>query len=136
MDTKTILEKINNCNHLITLYLGAEEQLEQLEATAPEAYAALRDDIGSVAFEKAIGELCMIAGVEEMEVVEMFTPTEPNASVKEMGQRWDDLWEFYNVAVKLPPSFNNILDAVEDCISRQRDMIIAAGYDEELDILV
>lgn len=136
MDTKKIIEKINNYIHLINLYLEAERQLEQLEATAPEAYAALRDDIGSVALEEAVEELCMIAGVEEMEVIEMLTTTEPDANMEEMGQRWDDLWEIYNVAVEVPPSFNNILDAVEDCISRQRDMIIAAGYADELDILV
>ena len=136
MDTKKILEKINNCNHLITLYLGAEEQLEQLKATAPEAYAALRDNLGSIALEEAVEELCMIAGVEEMEVIEMITPTEPDANMEEMRQRWDDLWNIYNVAVEIAPSFNNVLDVVEDCIARQRDMIIAAGYDEELDILV
>lgn len=136
MDTKKILEKINNYNHLITLYLGAEEQLEQLKATAPEAYAALLDDIGSIALEKAIGELCLIAGKEEVEVIEMLTTTEPNASMKEMGQRWDDLWSIYNVAVEIAPSFNNILDVVNGCIAEQRQMIVAAGYDEKLDVLV
>lgn len=136
MDTKKILEKINNYIYLINLYLEAEEQLEQLEATAPEAYAALRDDIGSIALEKAVDELCMIAGVEELEVIEMLTPTAPNASMEVMGRRWDDLWTIHEVAMQLPPCFNNIYDVVLDCTARQHDMIIAAGYAEELDVLV
>lgn len=126
MDVRKILEKIKNYTHLYELCIEAEDQLKQLELTTPEAYA----------LEEVVEELCMIAGVEETEAIEMITPTEPDANMEKMGQRWDNLWEIYNVAVEVPPSFNNILDAVEDCISRQRDMIIAAGYADELDILV
>ncbi len=136
MDTKKILKKINNYNHLITLYLEAESQLERLEATAPEAYAALRDDIGRITLEDAIGELCMIAGVEEMEVVEMLTPTAPDATVEKMEQRWYDLWTIYDAAQKAHPFFGEGLEAVENCIETQRDIIIKAGFADKIDVLV
>lgn len=136
MDTKKILEKVNNYIHLITLYLDAEEQLEQLEATAPEAYAALRDDIGSIALAKAIGELCMIAGVEEVEVVEMLTSTAPDATVEEMEQGWYNLWTIYDAAQKAYPFFEEGLEAIENCIETQKDIIIKAGFADQIDVLV
>ena len=136
MNTKKILEKLNNYIHLINLYLEAERQLEQLEATAPEAYAALRDDIGSIALEKAVDELCMIAGVEEMEVIGILTPTTPDATVEEMERRWDDLWTIYDAIQKAHPYFDEGLEAVENCLEKQRDVIIKAGFAEKIDVLV
>ena len=136
MDTKKILEKIKNHIHLVNLYLEAESLLEQLRVTAPEAYEALKDDIGSVALDEAVGELCMIAGVEEMEVIGMLAPTTPNATVEEMEQRWYDLWTIYDAAQKAHPFFEEGLEAIENCIETQKDIIIKAGCADQIDVLV
>ncbi len=136
MNTAKILEKINNYIHPITLYAEAEVQLGQLEDTTPEAYEGKRDNTGYAALYKAIDELNLIAAAYELEVIEMLTLTTPDATVEEMEQGWYDLWTIYDAAQKAHPYFGEGLEAVENCIETQRDIIIKAGVADKIDVLV
>lgn len=134
MDVNMILELINSYAHLTELCFSAEDQLVQLEATAPEAYAALRDNIGSIALQEAIDELCLIAEGYKMDAIEMVVPTAPNATLEEMQKRWDDLWMIYSTVMDEELYFRDEAEVIEDCISKQRELIIEAGFEQEIDM--
>lgn len=136
MNTEKILEKIDTYIHLQELYNEAAEQLRKLKDSAPEAYESLKDDIGCIALDDAVEELLCLACQVETDVIEMLDPTEPNVGAEEMGKRWDDFWKIHGVAEEAYPYFTDGLEKLEDCITKQHQMIVARGFDEELDILV